>query len=258
MNRITSILAMHARDRGTWFVIPWSVMGAGFVIVWLIALFVRLLRGGQEETFTGALAVFYFVMLVGGINSIGGTFSFAVGFGARRRDYFLGTVAIAAAVSAASAIALTLLSFIEAEVIRNWGVGLHFFHLPFFSDGAPLRLFCWTSDTVCAQADPRYVGGDSPLQQTWFSFVFLLFLCLLGLLLGAIYQRFGRSGIYMAAGGAFLLISVFLLLSSYWRLWGAILGWLARQTAATLGVWLVPAIVFFTVSFYALLRKASV
>ncbi len=167
-------------------------------------------------------------MLIEAIRTVIGTFPFAVGFGTRRRDYLLGTLAWGVAVCAAWAILLGLLSLIEANVIKNWGVGLHFFHLPFFSDGSPLRQFCWSyyHDMSCAQSDPNYLSGGSPLGQFWVYFVLLLFLYLLGLLLGSIYQCFGRMGEYVFFGIAFLLLSVFFLVSTYWHWWGAIFGWL--------------------------------
>jgi hypothetical protein len=258
MNRIASVTIMQARDRMSWFVAPSSALGASFVIVWIIALLVRLLGRPLDETFTGAMALFYSVMLATGIGAVTGMFPFAVGFGARRRDYLLGTVGMATAVCAAWAVALTLLSLVEADVIKNWGVGLHFLHLPFFSGGSPLRQSCWTSDAVCAQADPIYVRGGAPLEQVWFSFAFLLFLFLLGLLLGSIYQRFGRIGIYVAIGSTLLLLIVLLLVSTYWSWWGAIFGWLGQQTAASLAWWLVPPMAVFALASYALLRKATV
>jgi len=260
MNRITSVMAMQARDRGTWFVIPWSVLAAGFAIVWLLALSIDLLFGDATPIYTGALAVFYFVMLLTGIGAVIRAFSFAVGFSARRRDYLLGTLAMGVAVSAAWALLLGLLSLIEANVIKNWGVGLHFFHLPFFSDGSPLRQFCWSyyHNTACAQSDPSYLKGGLPLGQFWVSFVLLLFLFLLGLLLGSIYHRFGRTGEYILAGIVFLLLSAFVLMGSYWSWWGAIFGWLAQQTAAGLALWLVPPMAVFALASYALLRKATV
>jgi hypothetical protein len=260
MNRIASVLVMHFRDRVSWFLIPASVLGAGFVIVLFITLSIDLLWGGTTPVYTGALAVFYFVMLIEAIRTVIGTFPFAVGFGTRRRDYLLGILAWGVAVCAAWAILLGLLSLIEANVIKNWGVGLHFFHLPFFSDGSPLRQFCWSyyHDMYCAQSDPNYLSGGSPLPQFWVYFVLLVFMNLLGLLLGSIYQRFGRTGEYIFFGVAFLLLSVFLLVSTYWNWWGAIFGWLAQQTAAALGLWLVPLMVFFALVSYTLLRKATV
>ena len=77
-------------------------------------------------------------------------------------------------------------------------------------------------------------------------------------MLGSIYQRFGRTGEYIFFGVAFLLLSVFLLVSTYWHWWGAIFGWLAQQGAATLGLWLVPLMACFAFVSYALLRKAIV
>jgi hypothetical protein len=260
MNRIANVMVMHSRDRITWFLIPASVLGVGFIIVLFIALVIALLWGRATPVYTGALAVFYFVMLVEAIGTIIGTFPFAVGFGTRRRDYFLGTLAWGVALCATWAILLGLLSLIEASVIKNWGVGLHFFHLPFFSDGSPLRQFCWSyyHDMNCAQSNPNYFRGGSSWQQFWVYFVLLLFMNLLGLLLGSIYQRFGRTGEYIFFGIAFLLLSVFLLVSTYWHWWGAIFGWLAQQSAATLGLWLVPLIAICGLVSYALLHKATV
>jgi hypothetical protein len=260
MNRIASVMVMHARDRSTWFLGPWIVLGSSFAIVWFIALSIDLLWGGTTPVYTGALACIYIVMLLEGVATIIGTFPFAVGFGTRRRDYLLGTLAMAVAVCAAWAILLGLLSLIEANVIPNWGVNLHFFHLPFFSDGSPLRQFCWSyyHDRYCAQSDPNYLSGGSPLGQFWVYFALLLFLYLLGLLIGSIYQHFGRTGEFILFGIAFLLLSVFVLVSTYWHWWGAIFGWLAQQSAATLGLWLVPLMACFALVSYVLLRKATV
>ncbi len=96
------------------------------------------------------------------------------------------------------------------------------------------------------------------MQQLWVSFVLLLFMDLLGLLLGSIYRRFGRTGEFILFGIAFLLLSVFVLVSTYWHWWGAIFGWLAQRSAATLGLWLVPLIAICAFASYALLRKATV
>ena len=261
MNRIASVMVMHYRDRATWLLGPWIVLGAGFIIVLLITLSIDLLWGWDiTPVYTGAVACLYFVMMIEAVSAAIGTFPFAVGFGTRRRDYLLGTLAWSIAFCAGWAILLGLLSLIEATVIKNWGVGLHFFHLPFFSDGSSLRQFCWSyyHDLSCARADPSYFRGGSSWQQFWVYFVLLLFMYLLGLLIGSIHKRFGRAGEYIAFVIAFLLLSVFALLSTYWRWWGAIGGWFVQQSAATLGLWLLLPIAFFALVSYALLRKATV
>ena len=45
---------------------------------------------------------------------------------------------MAVGVSAAWAILLWVLSLIEGYLVPNWGVDLHFFHLPYLSNGSPV------------------------------------------------------------------------------------------------------------------------
>ena len=136
MNRIASVMVMHSRDRLTWFFLPWIVVGSSFTV----NVFIALLLGSKTAIYTGGLSSIYIYMLSVGAITVGGTFPFALGFSTRRRDYFLGTIAQAIAVSAAWAILLWLLSFIEDKLIRNWGVDLHFFHLPYLSNGYRWRI----------------------------------------------------------------------------------------------------------------------
>src|SRR5689334_5794198 len=117
MNRIASVMVMHARDRMSWFLGPWIVLGAAFVICLLITLSIDWLWGSTTPVYTGALACIYIVMLVEAIGTVIGTFPFAVGFGTRRRDYLLGTLAWSVAFCAAWAILLGLLSLIEGALI---------------------------------------------------------------------------------------------------------------------------------------------
>jgi len=258
MNRIVSVMVVQARDRGTWLATPAFTLGGVFAIAWCIVLIHNVLMGGVQGTYTPGLATFSILVLVGGIGAIGGTYPFAVGFGARRRDFVAGTLAMATAVSAGWALVLGLLSLVEANLLKGWGVGMHFFYLPWFSDGSPLKQFCWNADSACAQADPSYLRGGLPLAQFWVSFIFLLFMSVLGVLLGSIYQRFGRTGEYVFFVAIWLLLSLFLLVSLAGRWWGAILGWLGQQTAAGLAWWLILPMALCALGSYALLRKAAV
>ena len=177
----------------------------------------------------------------------------------RRRDYFLGTMALGVAVSAAWAILLVLLSLIEANLIQNWGVDLHFFHLPYFSDGSPLRLLLVVLSRYGLRTiDPTYLRGGASLQQFWVYFTLLLFMYLLGFLPGSIYQRFGRIGMYILAGVAFLLLSVFLLVSTYWNWWGSHLRLVCPADRRRAALWMLPLIAICALASYALLRKATV
>jgi hypothetical protein len=260
MNRITRVMVMQSRDRTAWLEIPAFWLGAIFAICWCIVLLHDALTRDANGIFTFGLAYFYVAVLAGGFIAVTGTFPFAVSFGACRRDYLLGTLAMTVIVCAAWAIVLTLLSLVEADVIKNWGVGLHFFHLPLFNDGSRLRQFCWTwtSYDACARSDPSYLRDGLALAQFWVSFVLLLFMGMQGLLLGSIYQRFGRMGIYTTLGLAVLFLSMLVLVSSLWTWWRAIVGWLGQQTAASLAWWLLLPVAIYALASYALLRKATV
>jgi hypothetical protein len=141
MNRTASVMVMHGRDRVSWFVIPASVLGAVFVISWCVVLLHDVLTGPPNSIFTAGLASIYAVMLVVGVSTVTGTFPFAVGFGTRRRDFVLGTLAMAVVACAAWAIVLGLLSLVETNVTKNWGVGMHFFHLPSSAMARPYASF---------------------------------------------------------------------------------------------------------------------
>src|SRR5579862_7738825 len=133
MNHVISVMRMQIRDRGTWLAIPAFTLGGVFALAWCIVVLHDVLTGGVTGTFAPGLATFAIVVLVGGIGAVGGMFPFAVGLGARRRDFVAGTLAVAAAVSAGWALLLGLLALVEADVLKGWGVGMHFFYLPWFS-----------------------------------------------------------------------------------------------------------------------------
>ena len=57
MKRIASVMAMQARDRGTWFVIPSFALGAVFALAWCIVLIHDLLMGGVYGAFTVELSL---------------------------------------------------------------------------------------------------------------------------------------------------------------------------------------------------------
>ena len=228
MNRVANVVAIYTRDKFSWFYLPWIIVGISFSINVIIAVLV----GGKAPIYTGGLSSIYIYMLVAGSIAVAGTFPFAIGFSGRRTDYFLGTAAIAAATSAAWALLIWLFSFIEGNLFKNWGVDLHFFHLPYLSDG-------------------------SLLGQFWVYFTVMLMMFFLGFTPASIYQRFGRMGMYTLFGVSGLLISILSLLSTYWNWWGAIGNWFVQQTAVDLAWWTLPISGICALASYALLRKAT-
>ncbi len=229
MNRIATVVALHAKDTFSWFFLPWIIVGSSFAINLIIAILV----GGKSPVYTGGLSSIYVYMAVVGALCVAGAFPFALGFSTRRKDFFLGTISLAVAVSAAWAMLLWLLSIIEGYLIPNWGVDLHFFHLP-------------------------YLSGGSPVAQLWVFFVAMLLMFFLGFVPASVYQRFGRPGMYILFGVAGLPATVLSFLATYLNWWGSIGSWLAHQTALDLAWWTLPVIVVCALASYALLRRATV
>jgi hypothetical protein len=230
MNRIASVMVMHARDRLTWFIAPWFLQLTAFSVTLVLGL----LRHGYGTGFSsggaGDIYIFFGVM---GILSVNDTFPFALSFNVRRKDYFLGTLLLALGLSAATALALASLGFIESHVVHGWGVGIHFFAPPYLS------------------------AGSFP-QQAWVDFSLLLDLFSLGFVISSIYRRFGRVGLWIFFAVVLLLLTTWIGLNIHLNSWGAFFAWFAQHTAFELALRLLPLMVLSLLASYLLLRRAVV
>lgn len=226
MKRISGVMALHTRNHSFWLPSVF-VLGAAFVINVVIGL----LMGGSVTIYTGALASLYVYMLIAGAMIVKDTFPFALGMSVRRADYFVGTTAIALAVCVAWAVVLQLFVLIESQLTNGWGVGLHFFDVPYLSEGPMLA-------------------------RLWAYFAPLLFMYIVGFALACLYQRFGSVGLNLFFLATLVLSTIGLFVVGYNQWWGEIFGWLSRQTAAGLALWLIPIIVGSALWAYLLLRKA--
>jgi hypothetical protein len=227
MNRIASVFRMHAKDKWSWFLIPWIVLMSSFLINLLMSFII------DDPIYTGGIASIYIYMLVAGIVTLAQTFPFALGLSVTRRDYFMGTVSIIAVSCAVTSIGLCVLSFIESDLIPGWGTELYFFHLPYWSDGSIL------------------------VQMANYFFV-LLHLVFLGFVISSLYRRFGRSGLLIWSLVMLLIVTVTSFVMTYFGLWMGLFQWVATHTMLHISsILLVGAIVYVLLS-YLLLRRATV
>ena len=229
MNSIAGVFKMHSRNSLVWFFVPWFVL----LISLAVNLIIGLLLAGKSAVYTGGLSSIYVFMFIEGIVSLRDTFPFAIGFSVRRIDYVLGTFLMLLVSGLVTALLLLLLALIEGNVIINWGVNVHFFHLPYLNDG-------------------------SPIEQFWVYFVPLVHLYLLGFIVGCVYRRFGGTGLWIFLGVAFLLITTFIFLGAYLSWWGELFAWLRQYTAFEIACGLVPPTLIYALVSFALLRKATI
>ncbi|MCQ6561450.1 hypothetical protein NNL21_22420 [Paenibacillus mendelii] len=161
------------------------------------------------------------------------TFPFAIGLSIRRTDYYWGTAAISVIVTLLSSILLMPLSIIETKFTEGWGVSLHYFNLPYLSDG-------------------------SILEQMWISFVLLLFFFYLGFVTASVHRRYGKIGLLLLSVAAFLASSLGIFLMSYYKWWGSLFTSMADLSAFQIASWTFPITLILAGISYLLLRRSTV
>jgi hypothetical protein len=225
MNRISVVMKMYAKDKPTWFIVPWGVLSLIFILNWIISSLI------EQPMYTGGLSYFLIYFMVVGITSLVYTFPFALSFSVRRKDYFIGTIAMIVSVSAFCSIILTLLALVEKS-LHGWGTDLHFFALPYLSDG-------------------------SFLEQLWIYFASLLHLFFLGSVIAGIYLRFSGKGVYVFFTILLLISTVISFLASRNGWWVDMFTWFKVQTAFEVATWMGLVAIIYALATFFLLRKAT-
>lgn len=228
MNRTVDVMRILAKDKWSWFYLPWMILFFNFVINLVIGISI----GKENPNYAGGIASLYLAMLIIAIVVIGQMFPFALGLSVRRMDFFLGTTGLTFIVSAAGAVVLLFLSLLE-QWTHSWGVNLHFFHLPYLNDG-------------------------SAVEQLLVYFILMLNMTFLGFTVSSVFRRFGGSGLLIFFAIVFVLGSVGSLLCTYYGWWLDIFYWVADHTAFTLAMWTVPLVIIYMLVSYLFLRKATV
>lgn len=230
MNAIRTVVKIYTRGNLIWFFLPWMTLLLQFLIALIVILIIVLFVGEQTPFYPGGLIAICVIMFVGGIISLADTFPFALGFGVRRTDYVLGTTVMAVELSAVTAVLWLLCSLLEI-VTGGWDIELHYFHLQYFNDG-------------------------SLIEQFWVYFVILANMYFVGFVIGSIHQRFGRVGTVIFVLTVLLLMSLFALVWTYLRWWGAFFAWFGQFTAFELTLGLLPLTAIYLLASYLLLRRA--
>lgn len=226
MNRTAGVVRTHLQDTWGWIKLPWVILLSSLACNLIVA-------GLMDATlYTGGLASIYIYVCVLGAVCVNQSFSFAIGLGIRRKDYFAGTILTIGGLGVIYALALWLLAHAESHWLDNWGVGLHFFRID-------------------------YVGDGSALAQIWVNFSFMLTFFVVSFTIGCLHRRFGRVGIY-----TFLIALLFVgtigpyLMTRYGK-WVAVGDWLAASTAAELGAWFFLFTLLLGLLSYLMLRRTT-
>ncbi|WP_217593470.1 hypothetical protein [Cohnella sp. GbtcB17] len=225
--RTKAVTSTILKDKFSWYLLPWIIAGSSFAVNLIVSIFAK------DVITTGGVASLYIYILTAGIMSVSNTLPFMIGFSVRRSDYFWGTGGAIGLVGAICAAGLTFLSYVESEWIDGWGVGLYFFHLPYYSEGsAPVQFLNY--------------------------FLVIVFLFYLGFAIACLAKRFGKNGMFLFSI-AVLAIGTVLSYVMTERGWWIDFGhWLAGRTMLELAGGTAPLTLLFMAISYALLRRTSV
>jgi|SRR5262245_23522653 len=227
MNRVLSVARIHAT---AWvaFVWPPAIMATSFLIN--LALFASISDARAHAT--GGITSIYVVVLIVASQMVTQVFSFAVGYGATRRAFYLGTGLVLLVQSLVYSLGLYVLKLIE-HATDGWGVQLGFF------DPLPLT------------------HSQSPAQILVY-FVPMLLLSIMGMFLGVVAKRWGSNGILAISLGALILFGGATVLVTWAGRWAAVGTWFANQPglALTAGWTLIPLLAL-AYGAYGLLRRAT-
>lgn len=130
-HEIWRIVRLHFVNPSIFFGVPWLILGAAWAVSMIIGLIITGAGGPQEDMQAGmryswAVLSPQWYLVVVGVQAIGLTFSFALGFGATRRDFWLGTSLAFAIVSFLNAVAIATLVQVE-KATDGWGIGIAMF-----------------------------------------------------------------------------------------------------------------------------------
>jgi len=139
--RIGTTIRIHLANPWSLVITPALITFGVFLLNFAIWHAVRIAAGDRPLdpnafNYNGGVSWVLFFMTVVAVQSMNQTFSFTVGLGATRRDYFLGTTLLFAGLALGFGTWIALMAGIE-RATNGWGINGHFF-APGFLGSLPL------------------------------------------------------------------------------------------------------------------------
>ena len=234
---IWRIVRLHAVNPWVFFGIPWIILGGAWAVTMIIVLIIDAGTGGNATPedlegmrYSWAVLSPQWYLVVAGVQAVGLTFSFALGFGSTRRDFWLGTSIMFVLVSTMYAVAIATL--VQVEIATNgWGISAHMF-------------------------DALWYG------QNWFldfysSFALQMLVLFIGASITTVYMRWRMRGMLILTFGSIAVVLAAVALITLSQSWPAVFTWFG--SLGTVGAFsLVLALsAIFAVLGYLVIRRAT-
>ncbi|MGY6498093.1 MAG: ABC transporter permease [Microcella sp.] len=238
--RIAAILRLQTANVANVLVWPLGVLA--FVLLLNVAISIVIEQsvrsaadnGGEADitiTVNGGVAFLYIYMLIIAVQAVNTSFSVALGWGATRRDFALGTLAFFGLMSLSYGLLIAVMAVLE-QATNGWGRGLRFFGDPSLG---------------LTEFGPAFL----------FSFLLLLLFMSIGGATAAVYVRWRATGMYVFwAAFAVLLVGVAALIG-YTDNWSAVGRFFADAGVLGTALWTLVLTAASTLALYLVLRWAT-
>ncbi|THG33972.1 hypothetical protein E6C70_11135 [Glaciibacter flavus] len=230
---IWRIVRLHALKPSVFAGVPLTILGGAWAVSLIVGVILRQAGGvGDIDGMRYSWAVLspQWYLAVVGVQVVGLTFSFALGFGATRRDFWLGSSLVFVLASAAFAVLIATLVQVEIAT-SGWGLGVHMF-------------------------DALWYGSD-----WWLDFYTTFALQCLVLFIGAsvttVYMRWRIRGIVIIAFAAIALVLAAVAIVTGTASWPSVGAWFVGLSIAQVFSLILAVAAFFAVAGYVVIRRAT-
>jgi hypothetical protein len=232
------IVRLHAVNPSVFFGIPSIILGGAWVITMLITIIFASGSGQSASAddlegmrYSWAVLSPQWYLVAVGVQAIGLTFSFALGFGATRRDFWLGTSLMFLLVSVVFATAIATLVQVEIAT-GGWGLGAHMF-------------------------DALWYGQTNWLVDFYTTFALQLLVLFIGASVTTVYMRWRMRGmiVLMFASAAVVIgtVATITLINA----WPTVFGWLGGLGIVGAFTVVLGFAALFAVLGYVVIRRAT-
>ena len=238
MPDIWRIVRLHCIKPSVFFGVPLLILGGAWVITLIVTGLIAA-GTGEAVTFDASVGQRYswavispqWYLVVVGVQAIAYTFSFALGFGSTRRNYWLGTALMFTLTSAVFALLIACLVQIE-KATSGWFIGAHMF-------------------------DTLWYGIDGFGVDFYTTFSLQLFVLFIGAGVTAVFMRWRVRGMLVLMFSFIAVLLAVATVLTFTNTWPELFAWLASLgIVGTFTAVLLLALAS-GVSGYAVIRKAT-
>lgn len=235
-HEIWRIVRLHCVNPSIFFGVPWLILGSAWAVMMIVGLIITGAGGPVEDMARGmryswAVLSPQWYLVVVGVQAIGLTFSFALGFGTTRRDFWIGTSMMFGIVSLLNAVALATLVQIE-KATGGWGIGIAMF-------------------------DSLWYGQQGWLVDFYTTLALQLLVLFVGASVTTVYMRWRMRGMMIVLFSTIALLLAFVAFQTFSGGWVALFEWFG-SIGVVGGFTIVLAFATaFAVAGYLVIRRAT-